>query len=76
MLVSDHCHRTGLNRGRICRQCNSGIGLLQDSRRVLLAAAVYLADHDTSHARTLSSRPRTPVDVTAEYRRCHPKAAA
>ncbi len=44
-LVLDHWHdgpRKGEWRGWICSNCNTGIGLLQDSARKLRAAAEYL----------------------------------
>lgn len=28
-LVQDHCHTTGLNRGRICCRCNTLVGRLE-----------------------------------------------
>ena len=38
----DHNHETGQVRGLLCRNCNAGIGLLQDNSEVLRAAADYL----------------------------------
>lgn len=38
----DHNHKTGKVRGLLCPKCNQGIGLLQDSPRILIAAAEYL----------------------------------
>jgi Autographiviridae endonuclease VII len=42
----DHSHRTGKVRGILCRQCNSGLGALQDSVALLDAAKAYLISHD------------------------------
>lgn len=41
-LVIDHCHLTGQIRGLLCRQCNSGIGLLQDDLSILERSVLYL----------------------------------
>jgi len=43
-LVIDHCHHTKEVRGLLCSSCNRGIGLLQDSPKLLLNAADYLAE--------------------------------
>lgn len=41
-LSLDHCHSTGKIRGLLCRNCNSGIGLLGDNVEGLQAALAYL----------------------------------
>lgn len=41
-LYVDHCHKTGLIRGLLCNNCNSGIGYFAESATSLLAAAEYL----------------------------------
>jgi len=41
-LVIDHDHVTNKLRGLLCRNCNSGIGLLKDSQIVLQKAIEYL----------------------------------
>jgi Recombination endonuclease VII len=38
----DHCHKTGRVRGLLCHPCNAALGLLQESREVLLKAIDYL----------------------------------
>lgn len=43
-LVVDHNHKTGELRGLLCRNCNSGIGLLQEKPEVLKLAIQYLED--------------------------------
>jgi len=41
-LVVDHNHKTGAVRGLLCSNCNTGIGLLQDSPEIMRAAEGYL----------------------------------
>lgn len=41
-LMVDHCHRTNTVRRLLCRQCNSGIGLLRDDPELLKRAIDYI----------------------------------
>lgn len=41
-LAVDHCHETGKIRGLLCQKCNTGIGLLGDTKESLLKALKYL----------------------------------
>ena len=41
-LAVDHNHKTGKIRGLLCRKCNTGIGLFQDSTELLAKAIEYL----------------------------------
>lgn len=41
--VVDHCHKTGKVRGLLCNTCNSGIGMLEDSPKLLMKALKYLS---------------------------------
>jgi hypothetical protein len=47
-FVVDHDHRTGKNRGLLCKPCNSGIGHLRDSICILEKAIVYLKKYEES----------------------------
>jgi hypothetical protein len=47
-LDVDHDHETGKIRGLLCRQCNTGIGLLRDSVSLLFRAIKYLLDSGSS----------------------------
>jgi hypothetical protein len=40
--VIDHDHKTGLLRGVLCNNCNTGLGKLGDSEAGLLRAISYL----------------------------------
>ena len=41
-LAVDHCHDTGVVRGLLCNNCNSGIGFLCHDVELLRAAVAYL----------------------------------
>lgn len=42
ILAIDHCHDSGRVRGLLCKACNRGIGMLQDSPELLESAVRYL----------------------------------
>lgn len=44
----DHDHRSGRVRGLLCSNCNTALGLMGDSPRILLAAVRYLEVPDGS----------------------------
>jgi len=41
-LALDHCHETGVFRGWLCFDCNTGVGKLGDNEQGLLRALKYL----------------------------------
>ena len=41
-LNVDHCHKTGVVRGLLCRKCNTAIGLFRDDPTIIRMAAQYL----------------------------------
>lgn len=43
----DHCHVTNKVRGKLCQQCNVGIGLFGENVEVLREAIGYLLKHKT-----------------------------
>lgn len=42
LLVKDHCHATGMNRGMLCQNCNKGLGHFKDNTGFLLNAVTYI----------------------------------
>jgi hypothetical protein len=55
-LVFDHCHRTGLQRGRLCVKCNAMIGMACDNPVTLSNAIDYLAEWFVTHAKVGEER--------------------
>lgn len=45
-LAVDHDHRSGKVRALLCANCNTAVGLLQDSQVLLAAASLYLTRHE------------------------------
>ena len=41
-LYVDHCHRTGMIRGLLCRKCNTGVGAFADHPEWMISAVAYL----------------------------------
>jgi len=46
-LSVDHCHSTGIIRGLLCKNCNSGLGQFRDSSEIMLKAIQYLKETNT-----------------------------
>lgn len=42
--VVDHCHKTHVIRGILCRACNTAIGLLKENDKHFRRAMQYLSD--------------------------------
>ena len=51
VLFVDHCHDTSKIRGLLCQNCNTGIGMLQDSIKVLRKAVQYLEKYERTTAK-------------------------
>jgi hypothetical protein len=64
MPLVDHCHKTGHVRGLLCQQCNSGIGLLKESRQAMEKAIEYL--HRDIDLKNLPKAPSIP-DQPQQY---------
>ena len=47
-LSIDHCHETGENRGLLCQNCNTGIGMFTNSEWKLENALDYIRNWDKS----------------------------
>ncbi len=42
MLAVDHCHKSGIVRGLLCRKCNTGLGHFEDNWKYFNAASRYV----------------------------------
>lgn len=54
-IVVDHCHTTGLTRGWLCSNCNSGLGYWKDDIQSLSNAILYLMKYREQHERNNGS---------------------
>jgi transketolase len=53
-LAVDHCHRSGVVRGLLCADCNTGIGKLKENKNILLSAIRYLDKHSEQSSNVVS----------------------
>jgi acetyltransferase-like isoleucine patch superfamily enzyme len=60
----DHCHKTGVVRGILHKQCNAGLGSLGDSYVTLQRAAAYLYRHQPGNR----VHPLTVIGDPPEHR--------
>ena len=54
-LVFDHCHKTSLFRGWICKDCNAAIGKLGDDLQGIERARTYLKEFEAATSLLLLS---------------------
>lgn len=45
-LAVDHCHKTGMIRGLLCKDCNIGLGAYKDNKQLLEKAIAYLTFYE------------------------------
>lgn len=45
-LAVDHCHKTGIVRGLLCRKCNNGLGMFKEDSGLLRKAIIYIKIHE------------------------------
>jgi len=60
VLHVDHCHTNGTVRGRLCVNCNSGVGQFKDDIKLLHRAAEYVVGDNPKCKRWSSKLARTP----------------
>ena len=66
-LCVDHCHTDGTIRGRLCVNCNSGIGQFRDDIKLLHKAVEYLVGDNPRRkrwARRLLKNPQLQAENT------------
>lgn len=68
----DHCHITGIVRGILCLQCNTGIGMFGDSSNLLSEAKSYL---DNQRERLSELAPKGDAIVRSHENSNHERLA-
>jgi hypothetical protein len=48
-LHIDHCHASGMIRGALCQKCNTGIGMLGDTKEMIQKALDYFERSEVRH---------------------------
>jgi hypothetical protein len=61
-LHLDHCHTTGVFRGWLCVQCNTGLGMFKENPELLARAICYLNRYDPA-ASERAKRFNTESDI-------------
>jgi hypothetical protein len=64
-LFTDHDHKTGWCRGRLCRHCNTGLGFFKDKLLLLQRAVEYMKNPPWPQG---GKRPRTRGDSALDER--------
>lgn len=63
-LSVDHCHKTGIIRGLLCRNCNLALGYLKDDRNRIKEAMKYL---DESQRKSTTSKTKTDNNMDSMH---------
>ena len=63
-LDVDHNHKTGENRGLLCRHCNTGIGLLDEDIKILESAIAYLKEYEKSLDKQITSEVPSSQEIS------------
>lgn len=60
-LAVDHCHKSGLIRGLLCKRCNLAIGFLDDNTDIIQSAASYLLYSQKAVAEIIGNPIKPPI---------------
>jgi hypothetical protein len=70
-LASDHDHDNGRDRGFLCHNCNTGLGLFRDDPSLLKKAVGYLYHWREKHGKKAKPSNRPTVRQLAKNRLLH-----